>query len=107
MAPEAQANKAFYHRQITKISAVHNGQASNDAKQSYFSASSAVWDGAKAVETLPVAIAESPFIGGVRLTSGVDDFHVGAWLAWIAFNSGAQRSEEGVWHRRRCLGPLR
>ncbi|KAF8498205.1 hypothetical protein F5888DRAFT_1612739, partial [Russula emetica] len=95
--------------QITKISSVYavlNGQASDDAKQSYFSASSAVPDGVKVfvVETLPAAITESPFIGGAR--PGVDDFHFGAWLAPIAFISGAHRSEEGVSALEKKFGPL-
>ena len=109
MTPEAQANKAFYDTQITKFSgpyAVLNGQAPNDAKQSYFSAYSAVQDGVKVVEMLPVAISVSSFIGGVRPTPGVDDFHVGAWLARIAFNSGVQRSEEGVSALEKRFGPL-
>ncbi|KAH9985908.1 hypothetical protein BJV77DRAFT_1071204 [Russula vinacea] len=76
--PEGQANKPFYDRQIAKISGLHallNGQAPDDAKQD-----------------TPRAIAEGPFIGGGR--PGVDDFHVGAWIARIAFVSGAQKSEE-------------
>ncbi len=97
--PEAQANKAFYDKQVTKISglyAVLNGEASEDAIRGFFSASTALWEGVKVliIETLPAAVTEGPFIGGAR--PGVDDFHVGAWLARIAFVSGAQQSEEGV-----------
>lgn len=107
--PEGQANKPFYDRQIAKISGLHallNGQAPDDAKQGFFSTSTALWDNVKVflVETLPAAIAEGPFIGGGR--PGVDDFHVGAWIARIAFVSGAQKSEEGASVLEKRFGPL-
>src|SRR6266852_5452468 len=71
----------------------------------FFSKSSALWDGIKVfiVETLPAAFTEGPFIGGVR--PGVDDFHVGAWIARIAFVSGAQKSE-GWSALEKIFGPL-
>ena len=107
--PEAQAHKAFYDGQITKISGLHallNGHAPDEAKQRFFSKSSSLWDGIKVfiIETLPTAIGEGPFIGGVR--PGVDDFHVGAWIARIAFVSGAQKSEEGLSALEKRFGPL-
>jgi hypothetical protein len=107
--PEAQVHKAFYDQQITKISGLHallNGQAPDEAKQGFFSKSSALWDGIKVfiVETLPTAITEGPFIGGVR--PGVDDFHVGAWIARIAYVSGAQKSEEGLSVLEKRFGPI-
>jgi len=107
--PEAQVHKAFYDRQITTISGLHavlNGQAPEETKQGFFSKSSALWDGIKVfiVETLPSAITEGPFIGGVR--PGVDDFHVGAWIARIEFVSGAQKSEEGLSALEKRFGPL-
>jgi hypothetical protein len=107
--PEAQVHKAFYDEQITKISGLHavlNGQASDEGKQRFFSKSSALWDGIKVfiVKTLPTAITEGPFIGGVR--PGVDDFHVGAWIARIAFVLGAQKSEEGLPALEKRFGPL-
>jgi len=37
---------------------------------------------------------------------GVDDFRVGAWLAGIAFISGAQKSDEGVFALEKRFGPL-
>jgi hypothetical protein len=97
--PEAQVHKTFYDAQITKISGLHgrlNGQVADEGKQRFFSKSSALWDGIKVfiVQTLPTSIGEGPFIGGVR--PGVDDLHVGAWIARIAFVSGAQKSEE-IW----------
>jgi len=108
-APEAQVHKVFYDKQITKISGLHavlNGQAPDDVKQRFFSKSSALWDGIKVfiVETLPTAITEGPFIGGVR--PGVDDFHVGAWIARIAFVSGAKKSEQGLSALEKIFGPL-
>jgi hypothetical protein len=107
--PEAQVHKAFYDRQITKISGLHallNGQVPDEAKQRFFSKSSALWDGIKVfiVETLPTSITEGPFIGGVR--PGVDDFHVGAWIARIAFVSGAEKSDEGMSVLEKRFGPL-
>ncbi|KAI0282030.1 hypothetical protein BC826DRAFT_1066882 [Russula brevipes] len=56
------------------------------------------------LETLPAAISEGPFIAGAR--PGVDDFHVAAWLARIAFLLGAQKSEEGVAALEKTFGTL-
>lgn len=107
--PEAQANKAFYDKQIASIAglyAILNKQAPEEAKQGFFAKSTALWDGIKAftLEGLPAAIAEGPFISGAR--PGVDDFHVGAWLTRIAFLLGAQKSEEGVSALEKAFGPL-
>jgi len=107
--PEAQAHKPFYDKQIAALSGVYailNGQASDEAKQGFFSVSTDLWDAIKAftLETLPAAISEGPFISGDR--PGVDDFHVGAWLARIAFLVGAQKSEEGVSALEKKFGPL-
>jgi len=109
MTPEGQAHKSFYDQRIAAISGLYallNGQASDEVKQSSFSATTALWDAIKAftVETLPAAIAEGPFIGGDR--PGVDDFHVGAWLARIAFVLGAQNSDAGVSVLEKAFGPL-
>jgi hypothetical protein len=108
-APEAEAHKPFYDKKITAISGLHallNWQASDEAKQGFFSTSTALWESIKAftLETLPPAIAEGPFIGGDR--PGVDDFHVGAWLARIAFVLGAQNSDAGVATLEKAFGPL-
>jgi hypothetical protein len=109
MTPEGQAHKSFYDQRIAAISGLYallNGQASDEVKQSSFSATTALWDAIKAftVETLPAAIAEGPFIGGDR--PGVDDFHVGAWLARIASVLGAQNSDAGVSVLEKAFGPL-
>ncbi|KAH9956103.1 hypothetical protein BC827DRAFT_1271179 [Russula dissimulans] len=58
--------------------------------------SAAHWDDIKGfiVVTLPAAIDRGPFIAGTE--SEVDDFHVAAWLARIAYVVGAQKSDEGV-----------
>lgn len=108
-APEGQANKPFYEGRIAKLSglyAVLNGQAAEDVKRAFFSKSTALWENVKVFldETLPAAIGEGPFIGGAR--PGVDDFHVGVWLARIAWSSGAQKSEEGVSVLEKRFGPL-
>jgi len=107
--PEAEVHKPFYDKQITAISGLHavlNRQASDEAKQGFFSSSTTLWESIKVfiVETFPAAIAEGPFIGGDR--PGVDDFHVGAWLARIAFVLGAQNSVAGVATLEKAFGPL-
>ena len=104
-----QAHKPLYDKRISTISALHailNDQASDEAKQNFFSASASLWDGIKAftLETLPAAIAEGPFISGDR--PGVDDFYVGVWLARIAFAVGAQKSDAGVAALEKAFGPL-
>lgn len=106
--PEAQVHKAFYDKQITRLSGLHavlNGKSPED-KQRLFAKSSALWDDIKVfiIETLPNSITEGPFIGGVR--PGVDDFHVGAWIARIAFVSGGQKSVEGLTSLEKRFGPL-
>ncbi|KAH9068005.1 hypothetical protein EDB83DRAFT_2519091 [Lactarius deliciosus] len=92
--PAAEPHKDFHDKQIAKISgldALLAGNAPDEARQGFYSASTALWDSIKvfAVETLPAAIGEGPFIGGA--TPGVDDYHVGAWIARIAFLLGAQQ----------------
>ncbi|KAI0252302.1 hypothetical protein BJV78DRAFT_1204333 [Lactifluus subvellereus] len=95
---EGQAYKTFYDAKIAATGRMHallNGHATHGDKQGHFTASTDLWAAIKAftLETLPAAITVGPFIGGAR--PGVDDFHVGAWLARIAFLVGAQKSEEG------------
>jgi glutathione S-transferase len=107
--PEAQVNKPFYDKSIASIAGLHailNGQAPDEVKQGFFSKSTTHWDNIKAftLETLPAAISEGPFIAGAR--PGVDDFHVAAWLARIAFLLGAQKSEEGVAALEKTFGTL-
>jgi hypothetical protein len=108
-APEGEVHKPFYEKKIAAVSGLHallNGQASDEAKQGFFSTSTALWESIKAfvLETLPAAIVEGPFVGGDR--PGVDDFHVGAWLARIAFVLGAQNSDAGVATLEKAFGPL-
>ena len=120
--PEAQVHKAFYNKKILSISKLHalfNGQATEDTKRDFFASSTALWDAIKVfvLETLPAALShrrggdsksdsstEGPFISGAR--PGVDDFHVGAWLARVAFLLGAHTSKEGVDALQRRFGPL-
>ncbi|KAH9034224.1 hypothetical protein EDB85DRAFT_2144492 [Lactarius pseudohatsudake] len=107
--PEAEPHKDFYDKEIAKISrldALLTGDAPDEAKQGFYAASTALWDSIKvfAVETLPAAISSGPFIGGA--TPGVDDYHVGAWIARIAFLLGAQKSDEGVAALEKGFGPI-
>jgi hypothetical protein len=106
---EGQAHKTFYDEKIASVSRDHallNGYATREDKQGYFAASTDLWIAIKAfvVETLPAGITVGPFISGAH--PGVDDFHVGAWIARIAFVLGAQKSEEGVAVLEKNFGPL-
>jgi hypothetical protein len=97
--PEGQAYKTLYDEKIEsigRVTAVLSNNATHEDKQGYFAASANLWVAIKAfaVETLPAAITAGPFIGGVR--PGADDFHVGPWLARIAFILGAHKSDEGI-----------
>ena len=117
---EAQMHKAFYDKKIASISKLHallNGQATEDTKLDFFTTSTALWDAIKVLvlETLPAALShhhdgddnsdgtEGPFISGAR--PGVDDFHVGAWLARVASLLGAHTSKEAVDALQRRFGP--
>jgi hypothetical protein len=108
-SPEGQAHKTLYDEKIEtigRITAVLSSNATNEDKQGYFAASTDLWVAIKAfvVETLPAAITAGPFIGGAG--PGVDDFHVGAWLARIAFILGAHKSDEGIAALEKTFGPL-
>jgi hypothetical protein len=118
--PEAQVHKAFYDKKIASLSKLYallNGQATEETKRDFFATSTALWDAIKVfvLETLPAALGyhhnnapdgsiEGPFISGAR--PGVDDFHVGAWLARVASLLGAHTSKEGVDALQRRFGPL-
>ncbi|KAH9175750.1 hypothetical protein EDB89DRAFT_2066329 [Lactarius sanguifluus] len=107
--PEAEPHKDFYDKEIAKIAgldALLSGNAPDEAKRGFYAASTALWDSVKVftVETLPAAISEGPFIGGA--TPGADDYHVGAWIARIAFLLGAQKSDEGVAALEKGFGPI-
>lgn len=108
-SPEGQQYKAFYDKQITKVSgldALFKGNAPDEHKQQFFAKSASLWENIKlfVVETLPGAINEGPFIAGA--TPGVDDYHVAAWLARIAYLSCAKKSEEGVVSLEKRFGPI-
>ena len=120
---EARVHKAFYDKKIasmSKLSALLNGQATEDTKRDFFARSTALWDAIKVfvLETLPAALShhhhdgdnnpddsiEGAFIRGAG--PGVDDFHIGAWLARVASLLGAHTSKEGVDALQRRFGPL-
>jgi hypothetical protein len=120
--PEAQVHKAFYDKKIASISKLHalfNGQETEDTKRDFFATSTALWDAIEGfvLETLPAALShhhdgdnnsdgstDGPFVSGAR--PGVDDFHVGAWLARVASLLGAHTSKEGVDALQGRFGPL-
>ncbi|KAI0297024.1 hypothetical protein B0F90DRAFT_1819574 [Multifurca ochricompacta] len=93
-------------RSISGVHALLNGQAPDEVKQGFFNVSTALWESIKSFifETLPAAITEGPFIGGSR--PGIDDLHVGAWLARIAFLSGGQKCDQGVVALEKRFGPV-
>jgi hypothetical protein len=108
-SPEGQPHKEFYDKQIAKISSLDGlfkGLAPDEGKQQFFASSTSLWENIQVfvVGTLPGAIHEGPFIGGA--TPGVDDYHVGGWIARIAFLCGAKKSEEGVAALEKRFGPL-
>lgn len=107
--PEAEPHKELHDLQLARISGVHallSGNAPDDHKQKFYAISTALWDSIKvfAVERLPAAITQGPFISGE--TPGVDDYHVGAWLARIAYVVGAQKSDEGISALEKTFGPI-
>lgn len=106
---EAEPHKEFHDAQLAKISGVDallSGSAPDEAKQGFYTASTALWDSIRdfAVETLPTVITQGPFIGGA--TPGVDDYHVGAWIARIAFVLGAHKSDQGIPALEKTFGPI-
>jgi hypothetical protein len=134
--PEAQTHKAFYDNKIASIStlqALLNGQATEDTKHDFFATSIALWHAIETfvLEKLPAALnnnnnnnnqhydpddddvgdndsndgIKGPFIGG-GARPGVDDFHVGAWLARMVSLLGAHTSKEGVDALEKRFGPL-
>jgi len=107
--PEAEPHKESHDKNIAKISgldALLSGNAPDHAKQGFYAASTALWASIKVftVEALPAAITQGPFISGE--TPGVDDYHVGAWIARIAFLLGAQKSDEGISALEKTFGPM-
>jgi hypothetical protein len=107
--PEAEPHKELHDKSIERIYGLHallSGNAPDDAKQKFYAVSTVLWASIKVftVETLPAAITQGPFISGE--TPGVDDYHVGAWLARIAFLLGAQKSDEGISALEKTFGPI-
>ncbi|KAI0053287.1 hypothetical protein FA95DRAFT_716931 [Auriscalpium vulgare] len=97
--PEAEGFKSFYDAKIAENSgllALLNGEAPDANKQGFFHLSTGAWSAIQQFlyETLPAHLTSGPFLAGER--PGEDDFHVGAWIARIAFVTGAQSSEQGV-----------
>ena len=107
--PEAEPHKEIHAKNIARFSgldALFRGNAPDDAKQKFYAVSTALWASIKVftIETLPAAITEGPFISGE--TPGVDDYHVAAWIARIAFRLGAQKSDEGISVLEKTFGPI-
>jgi hypothetical protein len=123
VGPRGASAQSILRQETTSISKLHtllNGQATEDTKRDFFATSTALWDAIKVfvLETLPVSLShhhdgdnnsngstEGPFISGAR--PGVDDFHVGAWLARVASLLGAHTSKEGVDALQRRFGSAR
>ena len=76
--------------------AIYNGQVPDEAKQGLFQDGVARWETISSFLTteLPATLPDSgPFLGGE--TPGEDDFHLGAWIARVAFLTGGTPDKEG------------
>lgn len=103
-SPGAAPYSSFYERKIAQVGglvALLNNQVPETAKSGFFARSTALWDNIAAFlsTTLPALledqkVEEGNFIGGER--PGVDDYHLGAWLARISFVQGAKGGEDAM-----------
>ncbi|EIM83342.1 uncharacterized protein STEHIDRAFT_62896 [Stereum hirsutum FP-91666 SS1] len=103
-SPGAAPYSSFYERKIAQVGglvALLNNQVPETAKSGFFARSTALWDNIAAFlsTTLPALledkkVEEGNFIGGER--PGVDDYHLGAWLARISFAQGAKGGEDAM-----------
>lgn len=95
----AAAYKNFYDNKLADnghILAIYQSSVSSSIKNEFFKKSKSHWDAIRSfiLDILPTYLPESGFIGGTR--PGEDDFHVAAWLARIAFVSGAEEAGHGL-----------
>lgn len=86
---------------MSGVIALLNNQVPDAAKSGFFAKSTALWDNIAAFlsSELPALledqkVEDGKFIGGER--PGVDDYHLGAWMARIAFIKGAKGGEDAM-----------
>ena len=74
---------------------MYKGAVPDDAKHGVYKNGAALWDSIASfiLTELPALLPESGFLGGA--TPGEDDFHLGAWIARIAFLTGGTPDKEG------------
>lgn len=96
---EAAPFKSFYDEKIAgngHLLNIYTHKAPAHVKDGFFGVSNAHWANLRTfiVETLPVYLPESGFIGGEK--PGEDDFHVAAWLARIVATLSGAADKDGV-----------
>lgn len=97
--PAAAPHAAFYAAKTAAnggLLAIYEGRAPAAVKEGFFQQTQAHWAGIAALvrDTLPAHLPESGFVGGER--PGVDDFHLGAWLARVVFVLGGSGDKDGI-----------
>lgn len=96
--PEAAPFKSFYDTKLASNGAVlsiYTGSAPPSTTQAFFAHSRAHWQHIVEFLTvrLPAVLPERGFLGGAQ--PGEDDFHLGAWIARIAFLLGGSQDKDG------------
>lgn len=89
--PEAAQFSEFYQKKLKEnggLLAIYKGEVPDDVKQQFFQTSRQHWENLKNffLNELPSYLPESGFIGGEK--PGIDDFHLGGWLARIVATVG-------------------
>ncbi|KAH7924867.1 hypothetical protein BV22DRAFT_1065965 [Leucogyrophana mollusca] len=107
-APEGADHKEFYDTKVSgngDILAVYQDKASEEQKNGFFETSTKHWEVLNAfiLDELPGLLPDDGFLGGEK--PGEDDFHLGAWLARIAFVAGGG-DENGVTAMEKELGEV-
>lgn len=94
-SPEGAEFSEFYQAKIKGNGAIQKIYKGETANTEFFATSTAHWNAIVEYLTkdLPAILPDSGFIGGSE--PGEDDFHVGAWLARVAWVSGADKDSEG------------
>ncbi|PSR72393.1 hypothetical protein PHLCEN_2v11736 [Hermanssonia centrifuga] len=93
--PEGAKFKDFYTEKLEANGGVLKIYKGEVPSADFFNTSTTHWQTIVGYiqNDLPTILPESGFIGGAE--PGEDDFHIGAWLARVAWVSGADKEEEG------------
>lgn len=97
--PNAAQYKAFYDSKLASngiLHSIYQGTAPDYDKQAFFQQSKSHWNNLKQFisEELAGLLPDTTFFGGDNPSE--DDFHLGAWLARIAFVAGGGNEQDGV-----------